>query len=103
MIQGKQGNGRNIFLDAIGKMIDKGHYITKSDPDDLFGTRSEGFYRKQLVNLNESEGKTLQFEGNIKSFITEPTLTANPNFFRPSTVNNHARLIITTSKDSNRN
>ena len=57
VINGKQGNGKNIFLDAIGNMIDKDHYITTSDPDDLFGTHAEGFYRKLLVNLNESEGK----------------------------------------------
>ena len=56
-IKGKQVNGKNIFLDAIGYMTDKQHYITTSDPDDLFGTHAEGFYRKLLVNLNESEGK----------------------------------------------
>ena len=62
IIKGKQGTGKNMILDAIGNMIDKEHYITTSDPDDLFGTRAEGFYRKQLVNLNESEGKkTLKF------------------------------------------
>ena len=46
-----------MILDAIGNMIEKGHYITTSDPDNLFGSHAEGFYRKLLVNLNESEGK----------------------------------------------
>ena len=90
-----------MILDAIGNVIDKEHYITTSDPDDLFGTHAEGFYRKLLVNLNESEDKkTFQFEGNIKSFITEPTITVNPKFVRPSTVSNHARPIITTNKET---
>ena len=46
-----------MILDAIGNVIDKEHYITTSDPDDLFGSLAEGFYRKLLVNLNESEVK----------------------------------------------
>lgn len=101
IIKGKQGTGKNIVLDAIGNMIDKEHYITTSKSDDLFGDHAEGFYRKLLVNLNEAEGKdTFQFEGKIKSFITEDTIIVNPKFVRPSKVSNHARLIITTNKET---
>lgn len=101
VIKGKQGTGKNIVLDTIGNMIDKEHYITTSKADDLFGDHAEGFYRKLLVNLNEAEGKdTFNFEGKIKSFITEDNIIVNPKFVRPSKVSNHARLIITTNKET---
>lgn len=99
VFKGKQGTGKNMALDTIGNMIGNDHYITSSKPSDFFGDHAEGFYRKLLVNINEAEGKdTFDFEGRIKSFITEPTITVNPKFVRPTNVSNHARLIITTNK-----
>lgn len=99
IIMGKQGVGKNIILDAIGNMLGSIHYITSSRPDDFFGSHAEGYYRKLLVNLNECEGKdTFNFEGNIKSFITEPTIIINPKNVRPTEITNHARTIITTNK-----
>jgi hypothetical protein len=51
------------------------------------------------VNLNEAEGKdTFEFEGKMKSFITEDTLTMNAKYMRPVVIKNHARTIITTNK-----
>jgi len=99
VFKGKQGTGKNMVLDTIGNMIGNDHYITSSKPSDFFGDHAEGFYRKLLVNINEAEGKdTFDFEGRIKSFITEPTIMVNPKFVRPTNVSNHARLIITTNK-----
>ena len=99
IFKGNQGTGKNMVLDAIGNMIGQDHYISSSNPKDFFGDHAEGFYRKLLVNLNEAEGRdTFEFEGRIKSFITEPSITVNPKFVRPTTVQNHARCIITTNK-----
>ncbi len=99
IIKGKQGTGKNMMLDVIGNMIGQDHYITSSNPKDFFGEHAEGFYRKLLVNINEAEGKdTFDFEGKIKSFITEDTITVNPKFVRPTKVQNFANLIIFTNK-----
>ena len=99
ILKGKQGVGKNIVLDAIGNMLNKKHYITSSKPNDFFGEHAEGYYRKLLVNLNEAEGRdTFDFEGKIKSFITEDTITINPKNVRPTQISNHARTIITTNK-----
>ena len=99
VFKGKQGTGKNMVLDAIGNMLNSDHYTTSSNPRDFFGDHAEGFYRKLLVNINEAEGKdTFDFEGRIKSFVTEPTIQMNPKFVRPTSVSNHARLIITTNK-----
>lgn len=99
ILKGKQGVGKNIVLDAIGNMLNKTHYITSSKPTDFFGEHAEGYYRKLLVNLNEAEGRdTFDFEGKIKSFISEDTITINPKNVRPTQISNHARTIITTNK-----
>jgi hypothetical protein len=99
IIKGKQGTGKNVFLNAVGGVIGKTHYITSSNPKDFFGDHAEGFYHKLLVNMNECEGKdTFEFEGRLKSFITEDTITLNRKFVQPITIANLARLIIFTNK-----
>jgi len=99
IFKGKQGTGKNMMLDAIGNMLNKTHYITSSKPTDFFGDHAEGFCKKLLVNLNECEGKnTFDFEGKIKSFITEDTITVNPKNVRPYSIANMARTVITTQK-----
>jgi len=99
IFKGKQGTGKNVFLNAVGNIIGKEHYITSANPKDFFGDYAEGFYHKILVNMNECEGKdTFDFEGKIKSFITEDTITINPKNVRPSQISNVARVIIFTNK-----
>jgi hypothetical protein len=99
IIKGKQGTGKNVFLNAIGNIIGREHYITSSNPKDFFGDYAEGFYHKLLVNMNECEGKdTFDFEGRMKSFITEETITINPKKVRPIEIQNVARLMIFTNK-----
>jgi hypothetical protein len=101
IIKGKQGTGKNMFLNAFGNIIGKQHYITSSNPKDFFGDYAEGFYHKLLVNMNECEGKdTFDFEGRIKSFITEDTITLNRKFVQPITIANLARLIIFSNKSN---
>ena len=99
IIKGKQGTGKNVWLNAIGNLLGLQHYITSSNPKDFFGDYAEGFYHKLLVNMNECEGKdTFDFEGRIKSFITEDKISLNRKFVQPITISNLARLIIFTNK-----
>jgi len=99
IIKGKQGTGKNMWLEGVGKALGAHHYITSSNPKDFFGEYAEGFYHKLLVNMNECEGKdTFDFEGRIKSFITEDTITLNKKFHCPISIKNLARLIIFTNK-----
>jgi len=101
IIKGKQGTGKNMYLKGIGKALGGHHYISSSNPKDFFGDYAEGFYHKLLVNMNECEGRdTFDFEGRIKSFITEDTITLNKKFHCPITIKNLARLIIFTNKQN---
>ena len=85
----KQGTGKNVWLNAVGNILGLQHYISSSNPKDFFGDYAEGFYHKLLVNMNECEGKdTFDFEGRIKSFITEDKITLNRKFVQPITIMN---------------
>lgn len=99
IFKGKQGTGKNVYLNAIGQILGRKHYISSSNPRDFFGDYAEGFYHKLLVNMNECEGKdTFDFEGKIKSFISEDRITINPKCVRPFEIMNLARMIIFTNK-----
>jgi hypothetical protein len=99
IVKGKQGTGKNVFLNAVGNVLGKPHYISSSNAKDFFGDYAEGFYHKLLVNINECEGKdTFDFEGKLKSFITEDEITLNAKFVRPVRVLNLSRLLIFTNK-----
>lgn len=99
IFKGKQGTGKNVYLNAIGHILGRKHFISSSNQKDFFGDYAEGFYHKLLVNMNECEGKdTFDFEGKIKSFISEDRITINPKCVRPFEIPNLARLIIFTNK-----
>jgi hypothetical protein len=101
IIKGKQGTGKNVFLNAIGGLMDSKNYISSSNPKDFFGDYAEGFYHKILINMNECEGRdTFEFEGKLKSFISEEKITMNPKFMRPIEIQNYARLIIFSNKST---
>jgi hypothetical protein len=86
-------------LDKIGSVINKQHYTTTSNPDDIFGSHAEGYVNKLLINLNEIEIKnTFNLESRIKSFITEDTLCTNYKNIRCSKVNNYSRVVFTSNK-----
>jgi len=101
IIKGAQGTGKNVGLSAIGNVLGRHHYKSSCNPKDFFGEYAEGFVNQLLVNMNECEGKdTFDFEGKIKSFISEDHITLNQKYLRPMTVANLARTIIFTNKQN---
>lgn len=99
IIRGKQGTGKNIWFNLMMSLIHKSNYLSTAEPDDLFGTHAEGWFRKLFVNINECEGgKTFDYEGKIKSAITEDKATCNPKHLRPFEVDLFALLIIFSNK-----
>src|SRR3984885_7614729 len=98
---GPQGVGKNLFLKPLSYIIGRSHFMTSSKLEDFFGTHAEGFYHKLLVNPNEVEGgKSNEYEGEMKSAITEDTITINPKNVRPIEINNFARVILTSNKSN---
>jgi hypothetical protein len=36
-VKGKQGTGKNVWLNAVGNILGLQHYISSSNPKDFFG------------------------------------------------------------------
>ena len=99
VIKGNQGEGKNFILSRIAQVIDKHHYNTTSNVDDVLGTHAMGLFHKLIVNLNEmnltdTKDKTERF----KSLISENTYTFNPKNAQPFEAIIYALLVVTTNK-----
>jgi len=101
VIKGAEGTGKNLHLKPIGNIIGFENYISSSKVDDFFGMHAMGFYNKLIVNMNEiASGGTYQYEGNIKSFITDEKVTVNQKFKDLAVIDNLSRLILFTNKNN---
>jgi len=99
IFEGLQGAGKNLHLQPIRDIVGKRYFLETANIDDILGKHAEGYLNKLWVVMNELEGKdSIDFEGQLKSFITEDTKTVNVKFQRPVDVNNYCNLIITTNK-----
>lgn len=99
IIKSLQGIGKNVTLDPIAKMLND-YFITSSNIDDFMGDHANGFFQKILVNLNECQmnRNSFDYEGRIKTFITEDTISLNEKHEKRITVRNIARLLIFSQK-----
>lgn len=100
ILQGDQGTGKSYHLKPLQKLLHD-YFISSSDINDFIGkSHANGFYRKILINLNECQmdANSFKYEGQIKSFITEDTITLDEKYEKMKTVRNIARVVITTQK-----
>jgi hypothetical protein len=99
ILTGKQGTGKNVFLDAFGRLVGSTHFYSTTNPDDLFGTHAEGFVHKVFVVMNECEGKaTFMYEGKLKGAISDVEMTVNAKCLRPVVMKNLAFIIVASNK-----
>lgn len=99
IFKGKQGCGKGVIMNVLGSLVGKAHFISSANPKDFFDTHAEGFVNKLVVCLNEAEGKgTFDFEGQIKSVITDDTVGVNPKNVKPYQVANYVNMFVTTNK-----
>ena len=98
-LTGPQGAGKNLFMKPLSYIVGRSHFMSSSKLEDFFGTHAEGFYHKLLVNPNELEGcRSNEYEAEMKSAITEDTITINAKNVRPIEINNFARVVPTSNK-----
>ena len=99
IFKGKQGTGKSLLMKALSNVFGSEHVFSSSKASDFTGEHAEGCVNKLIVNMNEANQKdTFNFEGLLKSLISEDTLRINPKFVRPFDVKNWARVFITTNK-----
>ncbi len=98
IIKGNQGTGKGLLIKALKNILGSQHIISSSKPNDFLGEHAEGCVNKILINMNECDGKdTWNYEGLIKSLVSEDKLTINPKYLRPFEISNYARMLITTN------
>jgi hypothetical protein len=99
IIKSLQGVGKNVTLEPIGKMLGE-YYLSCADMDAFSGTFNNGFFQKILVNMNECQTnqKSLDYEGKLKSWITEEWMSMNEKFEKRKDVRNIARILGFTNK-----
>lgn len=98
VIKGQQGEGKNFVLSRIAQAIDKHHYNTTSNVEDVLGKHAMGLFHKLIVNLNEmnlteTKTKTERF----KSLVSEYEYTFNPKNAQPFEAIIYALLVLTTN------
>ena len=99
ILKGLQGVGKNVWLNANANLINSRHYFSSSKMSAFFGEYAEGYYRKLIINIDESESrKSLDYEGQMKTNISEDKLDLNRKFQVPIQIDNYALSIITSNK-----
>ena len=94
-----QGCGKNMSLTPFEIMLGE-YYISSSEERDFWGTYADSFYRKIIINLNEMQLNKdgHDYEGKIKSFISEEYMSMNQKFKKVRKVRNVALPIMFTNK-----
>ena len=95
----KEGAGKGSLIQLIEKMIGSSKTFQTSNPNrdvwgDFNGTMASAFF----VILNElSKKDTIESEGKIKEFVTDPTMWINNKNITQYKINSFHRFIITTN------
>lgn len=103
VFRGKQGCGKNVFLEFFGyKVLGKDLAFDTAKPDqDLFARFQNGRVNKLLICVNEMKGKdTFPNADLLKAMITEPTFRYEAKGINSITLDNYARMFFTTNHDN---
>lgn len=94
-----QGCGKNMSLVPFEVILGE-YYISSSEERDFWGTYADSFYRKIIINLNEMQldRNGHDYEGKIKSFISEEYMNMNQKNKDVRRVRNVGLPIIFTNK-----
>ena len=98
---GPEGVGKTLFTNGLQNIFGKKHFYMTQKAGDVLGNHAEGMADKIVIVMNETSGAdTNNWQGVIKSFITDEMLTINPKNVRPYEISNYAFIIITTNKSN---
>ena len=101
IFKGNQGTGKDTILAVMKKIIGDQYINSDSKVENFLGTHAVGLCEKILVAFNESEGhKTADFEGIIKSLITDDTMTVNKKYQDIYKAVNIARMLVFSNKEN---
>lgn len=100
VLRGGQGTGKNTFVDAVGKLVGKQHYMSVARMGQVSGKFNAHLKAKILLNANEAcWGGNKQDAGSLKSMITDETITIEYKGKDAITVSNYLRVIVCSNED----
>ena len=99
VFKSEPGAGKDMFFEAIGKMLGHNMYFATANLEELTGSFNNS-HEKLIVVLNEASGKdTFKSNDIIKNFITETSRLKNEKFVKAYKVRNFARVLAFTNND----
>jgi hypothetical protein len=100
VLRGGRGTGKNTFVDAIGKLVGRAHYLPLSSMSQVTGRFSGHLADLMLVFANEAIwGGDKQGEGALKTMITDSLTTCERKGKDIISVPNFKRVIVATNED----
>jgi hypothetical protein len=104
IISGKQGTGKDLFLDVIAEMMGAKKRFESTQPEvDVYGEFNPLLMGAFVIQLSEiNKRNTMNHLGKIKSLITSPTVKINdkgkthvtiPSLHRPAVISNNTEPI----------
>ena len=98
---GMQGTGKDTLLYALGKIMGEQFVLSSSDINVFLGEHATGLVKKIAVAFNESEAhKSFNYEGIIKTLVTDTKMTVNEKYKAPYQTNMIARMFIFSNKQN---
>jgi len=100
VLRGKQGVGKNTFVEAIGVLVGSGHFIQLSNIQQVTGRFSGHLADCLLVFANEAIwGGDKTAEGSLKHMVTDPITAIERKGRDIIAMNNYKRLIAASNED----
>tara|TARA_R110002073_G_scaffold3952_1_gene26412 strand:+ start:633 stop:3020 length:2388 start_codon:yes stop_codon:yes gene_type:complete len=98
---GMQGTGKDTLLYALGKIMGESFVLSSSDINVFLGEHATGLVEKIAVAFNESEAhKSFNYEGIIKTLVTDGKMTVNEKYKAPYQANMIARMFFFSNKQN---
>ena len=99
-LKSKQGAGKGVVIEAIGKIIGDAHYAQVSNANNVFGDFNGTLEAKILVDLDEAFwGGDKKLEGIIKNKITEKRQIVNKKNKEAYSIDDYANYVLTSNND----
>lgn len=100
VLRGKEGIGKNTFVECIGKLVGLSHFIQLSSIQQVVGRFSGHLMDKLLVFANEAIwGGDKQAEGTLKHIISDDISTVEYKGKDIFSIKNYKRLIAASNED----
>jgi putative DNA primase/helicase len=99
VLRGREGIGKNTFVDALGELIGLSHFVPVTSFGQIIGRFSGHLANALLVHCNESIwGGDKSAQGILKSFITDGTQTIEFKGKEPIIVKSFRRHVFSTNE-----